>query len=73
MLKNSTYDLMETASVLSKGRHRYDAFQADAKDCAQCQQTWRHMKAADEEPLDRILAHLKQDLDQEVGAKPVAA
>jgi hypothetical protein len=26
MLKNPTYDLMETASVLSKGLHRYETF-----------------------------------------------
>lgn len=73
MLKNSTYDLMETASVISKRLHRYDALQADSKDCPQCQQIWRHMKAADEEQLDRILAHLKQHFDQEISAKPVAA
>lgn len=30
MLKNHTYDLMETASVLSKGLHRYDRFRKDA-------------------------------------------
>lgn len=33
MLKNA----METASVLSKGLHRYETFQRDSKTCAECQ------------------------------------
>ena len=43
MLKNPTYDLMETASVLSKGLHRYDTFRKDAAHCPQCQEIWTFM------------------------------
>jgi len=33
MLDNATYDMMETAAVLSKGLHRYGTFRTDAKQC----------------------------------------
>jgi hypothetical protein len=36
MLSNATYNLMETASVISKGLHRYPQFQKDARDCQPC-------------------------------------
>ncbi len=41
MLKNPTYNLMETASVISKGLYRYDQFQQDMK-----QHLAREMRAA---------------------------
>jgi hypothetical protein len=66
MLKNSTYNLMETASVISKGLFRYDQFMKDAKDCQQCQQVWQLMKQRDEEQLNRILDHMKQHLDKDM-------
>ena len=60
MLKNATYDLMETASVISKGLHRYDQFKKDAADCPQCQQLWQMMKQHDEQQLNQVTQHLKQ-------------
>ncbi len=71
MLKNSTYDLMETASVISKGLYRYDRFHDDSKDCPQCRQIWSAMKQHDEEQLGAVVRHLKQHLDGEM--KPAAA
>jgi hypothetical protein len=65
MLKNHTYDLMETAAVLSKGLHRYDTFDRDAKDCPECQQIWQYMKRTDEEQLNRVVSHLRQHFDRE--------
>jgi hypothetical protein len=65
MLKNATYNLMESASVLSRGLHRYGTFQQDAEGCQQCQQVWNHMKQSDEEQLKRLVAHLKEHLDRE--------
>jgi hypothetical protein len=59
MLKNSVYNLMESASVISKGLSRYDTFKKDAHDCQQCQQIWDYMKKADEEQLTRMTDHLK--------------
>lgn len=73
MLKNSVYDLMETASVLSKGLHRYPTFQRDARECASCQQIWSYMSQTDEEQLRRILTHLKQHFDREVELKLASA
>lgn len=73
MLKNDIYDLMESASVLSKGLHRYPTFMRDAKDCTSCQQIWNYMRQTDEEQLRRILAHLKQHFDQEVELKLASA
>lgn len=69
MLNNSTYDLMETASVLSKGLHRYGTFQADAKHCSSCQQIWTYMRRTDEEQLKRVVEHLQEHFHEEVHLK----
>ena len=69
MLSNSTYNLMETATVISKGLHRFETFKRDAKDCPNCQQIWDFMKRADEEQLERLTSHLKQHMDKETQAK----
>lgn len=73
MLHNATYNLMEAATVISKGLHRYDTFRRDSKDCAACQQIWEFMKRADEEQLERIAAHLPQHFQREPQARGVAA
>ncbi len=73
MLRNHVYDLMEAASVLSKGLHRYPTFQRDAKECAGCLQIWSYMRQSDEEQLRRILTHLKQHFDKEVELKLASA
>jgi hypothetical protein len=69
MLKNATYDLMETASVLSKGLHRYEAFERDSKHCPECQQIWSYMRRTDEEQLRRLVAHLKDHFEHEAEIK----
>lgn len=69
MLNNATYDLMETAAVLSKGLHRYETFGRDAKNCPECQGIWNYMRKTDEEQLGRIVSHLKQHFGKEVEAK----
>jgi hypothetical protein len=66
MLKNQTYDLMETASVLSKGLHRYDTFKKDAAHCPQCQEIWTYMKNRDEEELKRVVDHLAHHIQDEL-------
>ncbi len=60
MLDNATYDMMETASILSKGLHRYGTFRNDAKQCPSCGQLWEYMRKTDEEQLQRLVAHLKE-------------
>ena len=72
MLNNATYDLMEAATVISKGLHRYDTFLTDAGDCQQCREIWNHMKRADQEQLGRILPHLKQHFDRGEGQQKAA-
>jgi hypothetical protein len=69
MLNNATYNLMETASVVSKGLYRYDQFSKDAKDCPHCQQIWQMMKQHDEQQLAQLTQHLKQHLDREMTGK----
>jgi hypothetical protein len=71
MLKNPTYNLMETAAVISKGLHRYDQFMKDAKDCQHCQQLWTMVKRRDEEQLNQVVDHLRQHFEGE--RKPAAA
>jgi hypothetical protein len=73
MLKDSAYNLMETASVISKGLHRYDTFKRDAQGCQHCQQLWDQMRRHDEEQLHKLLPHLKHHLDQEDALKRSAA
>jgi hypothetical protein len=64
MLDNATYNLMETATVISKGLHRYGTFQSDAKNCQHCQQIWNEMKQADEKQLEKIVGHLHQHMKE---------
>ena len=73
MLKNQTYNLMETASVISKGLHRYDTFKRDAQGCQHCQQMWDQMRRSDEEQLQKVVSHMKHHLDQEEDVKRSAA
>jgi hypothetical protein len=73
MLKNSTYNLMEAASVISRGLHRYDTFKKDSHGCQHCQQVWDHMRKSDEELLNRIVSHMREHIDQDEGAKRAAA
>ena len=72
MLKNATYDLMETAAVLSKGLHRYDTFRKDAHQCAECQRIWTYMRTTDEQQLGRIVQHLKEHFVREAELKLAA-
>jgi hypothetical protein len=69
MLNNATYDLMETATVLSKGLHRYATFASDSKRCSECQRVWEHMRRTDEEQLRMIVEHLTQHFATEVEVK----
>jgi hypothetical protein len=69
MLQNATYDLMETASVLSKGLHRYETFARDSRQCPECQALWTYMRQTDAVQLDRVVAHLKQHFAGETTVK----
>jgi hypothetical protein len=73
MLTNATYNLMETAAVLSKSLHRYDIFKVDAEDCQRCQRIWDAMRKVDEEQLALIVSHLREHMDQEQAAGRAAA
>jgi hypothetical protein len=64
MLSNVTYNLMETAAVISKGLHRYPQFEEDALKCQACRQMWNEMKLADDNQLEKVVSHLKEHLDQ---------
>lgn len=69
MLSNATYNLMEIATVISKGLHRYETFNDDAKNCQQCGQILNEMKQSDERLLERIVSHVRQHLDKEKDVK----
>jgi len=68
MLDNATYDMMETAAVLSKGLHRYGTFRTDAKQCESCGQLGEYMRKTDEERLQRLVAHLRS-ISQRLGER----
>jgi len=69
MLTNATYDLLATASVISKGLHRDDQFMRDGHDCQDCQRIWTHMRQADQQQLEQLIPHLRQHLDRETETK----
>ena len=71
--QNGTSDLRETAAVLSKGLHRYDAFRKDAKGCRECGELWRATCRKWTRRLARILSHLKAHFEAEVDRKRSAA
>jgi hypothetical protein len=73
MLTDATYNLMETAAVLSKGLYRYETFKKDSRGCQRCQQIWDQVRKADEEQLALLVSHLRDHLDQEQVAKGMAA
>jgi hypothetical protein len=73
MLTNTTYNLMETAAVLSKGLYRYEGFKKDAQDCQRCQRIWDEMRKADEEQLTLLVSHMREHLDREQVAKQTVA
>ena len=72
MLSNATYNLMETAAVISKGLHRYPRFEEDALACQACKQIWSEMKLADDKQLEKIVGHLKEHLDRDERAARAA-
>jgi hypothetical protein len=73
MLTNATYNLMETAAVLSKGLYRYEIFKKDSQGCQRCQQIWDQMHKTDEEQLAFLVSHLREHLDHEQVAKRMSA
>jgi hypothetical protein len=72
MLSNATYNLIETAAVISKGLHRYPQFEEDALKCRACRQMWSEMKLADDKPLETIVSHLKEHFLQKEHATRAA-
>jgi hypothetical protein len=72
MLKNATYNLMETATVISKGLYRYDTFKKDAQGCQHCQQIWEQMQRSDEESLSQVVPHIHEHLKQDEGSRRAA-
>jgi hypothetical protein len=65
--------LMETASHISKGLHRYETFKNDAHGCKECQGMWDEMKRTDEQQLERVVNHLKEHFARGADAKAKAA
>ncbi len=73
MPKNATDDLMETASVISKGLHRDETFRKDSQGCPQCPQLWDQMRRHDEQQLQQLLPHIEHHLEQDEGLRRTAA
>ncbi len=59
--------------MVSKGLHRYETFKKDAHGCQHCQQIWDHMRKADEEQLQRLVAHMREHIGQDEGKARTAA
>jgi len=58
MLKDYSYNLMETITVISQSLARYDTYMKDAAQCGECQEIWKKLKEERERDLSMLLSEL---------------
>ena len=63
MLKNVTYNLLETITIVSKSLYRYDTYLHDAENSASSRELWTTIKAQREKELSMLLKELKNQID----------
>jgi hypothetical protein len=63
MLKNVSYNLLETITIVSKSLYRYDTYIHDAENSKSSQELWTGFKAQREKELSRLLKELKNQID----------
>jgi len=59
MLKNVSYNLLETITIVSKSLYRYDTYKLDAEN----KELWTAFKAQREKELSMLLKELKNQID----------
>jgi len=63
MLKNVSYNLLETITIVSKSLYRYDTYIHDAENSKVSQELWKTFKAQREKELSMLLKELKNQID----------
>ncbi len=63
MLKNVSYNLLETITIVSKSLYRYDTYLHDAENSASSRELWTMIKAQREKELSLLLKELKNQID----------
>ena len=63
MLKNVSYNLLETITIVSKSLYRYDTYIHDAENSKSSQELWTTFKAQREKELSMLLKELKNQID----------
>ncbi|MGD9244702.1 MAG: hypothetical protein PVH36_07210 [Desulfobacterales bacterium] len=63
MLKNVSYNLLETITIVSKSLYRYDTYIHDAANSKSSQELWKTFKVQREKELSMLLKELKNQID----------
>ena len=63
MLKNVSYNLLETITIVSKSLYRYDTYILDSANSKSSQKLWTTFKAQREKELSMLLKELKNQVD----------
>lgn len=63
MLKNVSYNLLETITIVSKSLYRYDTYIHDAGNSKSSQELWTKFKSQREKELSMLLKELKNQID----------
>ena len=63
MLKNVSYNLLETITIVSKSLYRYDTYMLDAANSESSRKLWTTFKAQREKELSMLLKELKNQID----------
>ncbi|MGD9187228.1 MAG: hypothetical protein PVI89_03405 [Desulfobacteraceae bacterium] len=63
MLKNVSYNLLETITIVSKSLYRYDTYLHDAENSASSRELWTVIKTQREKELKMLLRELKNQID----------
>lgn len=63
MLKNASYNLLETITIVSKSLYRYDTYIHDAQNSKPSRELWTTFKTQREKELSILLKELKDQID----------
>ena len=63
MLKNVSYNLLETITIVSKSLYRYDTYIHDAENSKSSRELWTTFKAQRDKELSMLLKELKNQID----------
>ena len=63
MLKNVSYNLLETITIVSKSLYRYETYLHDAENSKSSRELWTSIRRRREQELEMLLKELKNQID----------